>query len=77
MKLLFLCSRNRRRSLTAEKIFHGYKGHEACTAGTEANARRKVTGGLLGWAEIIFCMEKKHVRRILYTAVRPVSFPDG
>jgi len=23
-----------------------------------------VTAGLLGWADIIFCMEKKHIRRI-------------
>lgn len=64
MKLLFLCSQNKRRSLTAEKIFDGYNGHEARSAGTESNARIKVTGGLLGWAEIIFCMEKKHLRRI-------------
>lgn len=50
MKLLFLCSQNKRRSLTAEKIFDGYNGHEAHSAGTEPNARIKVTGGLLGWA---------------------------
>lgn len=64
MKLLFLCSQNRRRSLTAQKAFDGYNGHEVRSAGTESNARIKVTGGLLGWADIIFCMEKKHLRRI-------------
>ncbi len=64
MNLLFLCSQNKRRSLTAEKLFDGYNGYKACSAGTEANARVKVTPGLLGWADIIFCMEKKHVRRI-------------
>lgn len=64
MNLLFLCSQNKRRSLTAEKIFDGYNGHRARSAGTEQNARIKVTPGLLGWADIIFCMEKKHVRRI-------------
>lgn len=64
MKLLFLCSQNKRRSLTAEKVFDGYHGHEVRSAGTESNARIKVTGGLLGWADIIFCMEKKHLRRI-------------
>lgn len=64
MKLLFLCSQNKRRSLTAEKIFDGFNGHQVRSAGTEANARIKVTGGLLGWADIVFCMEKKHVRRI-------------
>ncbi|MCL2487149.1 MAG: protein tyrosine phosphatase [Oscillospiraceae bacterium] len=64
MKLLFLCSQNKRRSLTAEKIFGGLDGHIARSAGTENNSRIKVTAGLLGWADIIFCMEKKHVRRI-------------
>ena len=64
MILLFLCSQNKRRSLTAEKIFDGYHGHKAYSAGTESHARVKVTPGLLGWADIIFCMEKKHFRRI-------------
>jgi len=50
--------------LTAEKIFDGYNGYEARSAGTESNARIKVTSGLLGWADVIFCMEKKHLRRI-------------
>ena len=64
MHLLFLCSQNKRRSLTAEKIFNGYNGHKAYSAGTESNSRVKVTSGLLGWADIIFCMEKKHISRI-------------
>lgn len=64
MNLLFLCSQNKRRSLTAEKIFDGYMGHIVRSAGTEQNARIKVTPGLLGWADIIFCMEKKHIQRI-------------
>ena len=62
--ILFLCSQNKRRSLTAEKLFDGQNGHQARSAGTENNARIKVTPGLLGWADIIFCMEKKHMRRI-------------
>ncbi|MDE6726390.1 MAG: protein tyrosine phosphatase [Oscillospiraceae bacterium] len=64
MNLLFLCSQNKRRSLTAERLFDGYNGHRARSAGTENNARIKVTSGLIGWADMIFCMEKKHLRRI-------------
>jgi len=64
MKLLFLCSQNKRRSLTAEKIFGKMKEYEVRSAGTENNARVKVTAGMIGWAEVVFCMEKKHVRRI-------------
>lgn len=64
MHILFLCSQNKRRSLTAEKLFDGCDGIQARSAGTENHARVKVTPGLLGWADIVFCMEKKHVRRI-------------
>ena len=61
MHLLFLCSQNKRRSLTAEKVFDGYESHSARSAGTENNARAKVTPGLLGWADIIFLYgEKAH-----------------
>lgn len=64
IKILFICSRNRWRSLTAEKIFHGVNGHDVRSAGTENNARIKVTSGHIGWADLIFVMEKKHLRRI-------------
>ncbi|MGZ9583684.1 low molecular weight protein tyrosine phosphatase family protein [Paenibacillus marinisediminis] len=64
MKLLFICSQNKWRSLTAEKIFHGINDYEVRSAGTEANARIKVTEGHIGWADLIFVMEKKHLRRI-------------
>lgn len=63
-KLLFLCSRNRWRSPTAEKVFHGLNGIQARSAGTEAGARIKVTAGHVGWADLIFVMEKKHLRRL-------------
>lgn len=64
MNILFLCSQNKRRSLTAEKLFADDQRYTIRSAGTEKHARIKVTAGLLGWADIIFCMEKKHVRRI-------------
>jgi predicted protein tyrosine phosphatase len=63
-KLLFICSRNRWRSPTAEKIFHGVEGLQARSAGTELGARIKVTAGHIGWADIVFVMEKKHLRRL-------------
>src|SRR5471030_1657358 len=64
IKILFICSRNKWRSLTAEKIFHGFNGYDVRSAGTEDNARIKVNIGHIGWADIIFVMEKKHYRRI-------------
>jgi len=64
LKVLFLCSRNRWRSLTAEKIFNGLVGISARSAGTEPNARIRVTAGHLSRADLIFVMEKKHLRRL-------------
>lgn len=64
MKLLFVCSRNRWRSPTAEKLFNGVNGHQARSAGTESGARIKVTAGHIGWADIVFAMEKKHLQRL-------------
>lgn len=39
-------------------------GIQARSAGTEPNARIRVTAGHLSWAELIFVMEKKHLRRL-------------
>lgn len=64
IKILFICSKNKWRSLTAEKIFHGFNGYDVRSAGTEEGARIKVTIGDIGWADLIFVMEKKHVRRL-------------
>ena len=35
MNILFVCSQNKRRSLTAEKLFDGINGHCVKSAGTE------------------------------------------
>ena len=59
-KILFVCSRNRRRSLTAETIFKGEPAWDVRSAGTEESARIKVTAGHLGWADVIVVMEKRH-----------------
>lgn len=63
-KLLFICSRNRMRSLTAEKMFSGRPGFEVRSAGTQPDARIAVTEGHLRWADIIFAMEKSHLARL-------------
>ena len=63
-KLLFVCSRNKIRSLTAEKLFTGFPLYQARSAGTQPGARIVVTEGHLGWADIIFCMEKSHSNRL-------------
>ena len=61
---MFVCSRNRRRSLTAETIFQDDPRWQVRSAGTEEGARIKVTAGHLGWADVIVCMEKRHKERL-------------
>jgi predicted protein tyrosine phosphatase len=63
-KLLFVCSRNKQRSLTAEKLFAGFPLYQVRSAGTQPGARIVVTEGHLGWADVIFCMEKSHLNRL-------------
>ncbi len=63
-KVLFVCSRNRSRSLTAEKLFEGSPNYQVRSVGTQPEARIVVTEGHLGWADIIFCMEKSHLVRL-------------
>ena len=63
-KLLFICSQNRWRSLTAEKMYEGFSGYEVRSAGTEQGARIRVTEGHIGWADLIFVMEKRHIDRL-------------
>ena len=70
-KLLFVCSRNRRRSLTAEKLFEGFPAYQVRSAGTQPEARIVLTEGHLGWADMIFVMEKSHLQRIQR------KFPDA
>jgi predicted protein tyrosine phosphatase len=63
-KILFVCSRNRRRSLTAEEIFKNNPAWEVRSAGTEDSARIKITAGHIGWADLIVLMEKRHKERL-------------
>ena len=63
-KLLFVCSRNKIRSLTAERLFDGFALYQVRSVGTQPGARIVVTEGHVGWADLIFCMEKSHLSRL-------------
>ena len=64
MNILFVCSKNKWRSRTAETIFKNNQKHNVKSAGTENEARIKVTEKLISWADLIFVMEKKHKERL-------------
>ena len=63
-KILFVCAQNKIRSLTAEKMFSGSLHHQVRSRGVANDARVKLTAGDLGWADLIFVMEKNHKDRI-------------
>jgi predicted protein tyrosine phosphatase len=41
-------------------LFKNHPRYDARSAGTSESARIKVTACHLGWADLIFCMERKH-----------------
>lgn len=61
---LFLCSRNRLRSPTAEQVFAGWPGIEVASAGLAPDAENPVTPELLDLAQIVFVMERVHRSRL-------------
>ena len=71
IKVLIVCSRNRIRSLTAEKLLDGLPGFQVRSAGTQPEARVVVTEGHLRWADVILVMEKSHLARLRQ------KFPEG
>ncbi len=58
--ILFVCSRNRLRSPTAEQVFSSRRDIEVASAGTNHDADTPLTADLVSWADIIFVMEKAH-----------------
>lgn len=62
--VLFICSQNRLRSPTAEQVFSDWPGIEAASAGLNHYAENPVTPELLGWADLVFVMERAHRNRL-------------
>jgi predicted protein tyrosine phosphatase len=59
-RVLFLCSRNRLRSPTAEQIFGSRTDLEVASAGLSPDADVPCTPDLVEWADVVFVMEKRH-----------------
>lgn len=64
MKALFICTQNKQRSPTAEKVFAAHPGVEARSAGTAIDAEKSVTREMVEWADMIFVMEGLHYRSL-------------
>lgn len=71
LRVLFVCSRNRWRSPTAERIYRGRAGIAVRSAGTSPNAAHPVSADDVAWSTVIIVMEGKHRDRLR------ARFPDA
>jgi predicted protein tyrosine phosphatase len=63
-RLLFVCSRNKLRSPTAEQVFSTWPDIEVASGGLNSDAENPLTPELVKWADIIFVMEKAHRKKL-------------
>ncbi len=63
-RLLFICSRNKLRSPTAEAVFSEYDGLEVSSAGLDREADLPLSSEAIAWADLIFVMERSHRRKL-------------
>ena len=62
--ILFLCSRNKLRSPTAEAIFADHPTIDVDSAGLNSDAEVPLSEEQVRWADLIIVMEKTHRNRL-------------
>ncbi|MBZ9749523.1 phosphotyrosine protein phosphatase [Deinococcus sp. HMF7604] len=60
LRVVFICTQNKLRSLTAEVLFRDTAGWEVASAGTNRDALTPLTRDVLEWADAAVCMQKRH-----------------
>lgn len=64
LNVLFVCTMNKWRSPTAEKIYENHPLLNVRSAGTSSKAQRRILAGDVRWSDLIILMEEKHRERI-------------
>lgn len=64
-RALFICSRNRLRSPTAEAVFASWPEVETDSAGLAPDAEVPLSAEQLEWADLVFVMERRHRAALL------------
>lgn len=64
LHVLFVCSRNRLRSPTAEAVFRDWPGIEVASVGLKPDAEEVATPEDIAWADLILVMEPTHKREL-------------
>ena len=65
LRVLFVCSRNRLRSPTAEAVFAGIPGVETDSAGLATDAELMLDAAQLDWADLVVVMERRHKAQLV------------
>lgn len=65
MRILFVCSRNRLRSPTAEALYRDWPELEVASAGLAPDADNLITPEDVQWADWIVVMEQTHRRKLM------------
>ena len=64
MNILFVCSKNKWHSPTAEYLYKNHATLKVRSAGISSSARKLINITDIGWADSIFVMENKHKQYI-------------
>ena len=75
LNLLFVCSKNKWRSPTAETIYRQDSRLQVRSAGTSSSAKKRISEKDLNWAEIVLVMENKH-KNIITSQYRHLDLPE-
>lgn len=65
INVLFVCSMNKWRSPTAEKIYSKKPLLNTRSAGISSKTRHHVSHNDIKWADVVFVMEEKHKQRLV------------
>ena len=76
INVLFVCSMNKWRSPTAEKLYSRYSLLYTRSGGTSSKARHPVSLNDIQWADVIIVMESKHKQRLFADYPRAMEYKD-
>ena len=62
--ILFVCSKNKWRSPTAEAMYRNDSRINVRSSGTSASAKKSISATDINWADLILVMENKHKKII-------------
>lgn len=74
LRVLFVCAMNRRRSVTAERIYRNDTRLAVRSAGTREGSPRRLGVADLEWADVIFVMERRQ-KQWIQAEFQGVDFP--